>query len=71
MGDDELLTPEQAGALAGPVSDTTIWRWIKAGDLVAVNIGTRRRPRYRVRLAALRACLAAREEHPVRRRRAA
>lgn len=57
------LTPAAAAEVAG-VSEDTVRAWIERGELTARDVGTRTRPRYRIKLADLEACLARRTRNP-------
>ena len=71
-----FITPIAAARLLG-VRDSKVFRWIRSGELPAINLAERqgKRPRYKIERAALDLFLAGRtvaqRVQPIRRRQSA
>lgn len=59
MNDATFLSPPKAAKLLG-VHPEKIVGWINSGELLAMNVSNRQRPRWRIRLSDLESLIAAR-----------
>lgn len=57
------LSTAEAGGVAGDVGDAKVREWIAAGELEALNIGTHKKPEWRIRPEALEALMAKRTKN--------